>query len=119
MELHWNRAPAGNNFCKNWEQFRFEAAEEIEHHSWLNVGKTEETTIMTEITTLTQVNPEHLSDNKKQELILQQNKLDRFNFITEDHQDIAKHCYTFNSNLYESKYNNTAIMSRKTYVMSI
>lgn len=30
---------------------------------------------MTKITTLTQVNPEHLSD-KKQELILQQNKLD-------------------------------------------
>lgn len=53
IELHWNKVLAGNNFCKIWELFRFEAA--VEHHRWLNVGKTEETTIMI----LTQVNPEH------------------------------------------------------------
>lgn len=44
IELHWNRAQAGNYFCKKWDLFRFEAAEEVEHHRWLNVGKTEETT---------------------------------------------------------------------------
>lgn len=94
IELHWNRAVAGNTFCKNWELFRFEAAEEV------NVGKTDETTTMTKITPLTQVNPEHLCDYKKQELILQQNKLDGLNFITEVPQDIAKHCSAFYSNLY-------------------
>lgn len=75
---YWNLAQISNNYCTNWELFKFEACKFLRKFGSLlsKAKKLEEETIISKITAFTHKSPPNLSDNEYLELFTLQSQLD-------------------------------------------
>jgi len=74
---YWNIAKISNNYCSNWELFKFEACKFLRNFGSVlsKAKKLEEETIISKITAFTHKSP-NLSDNEYLELFTLQSQLD-------------------------------------------